>query len=243
MKKIFLKTLVGSLVISAILAIFIIITDFESSICSKILLSTLLIFPFSITGLCCSSIYEKPKLKAFSLIGIIINIIGCLLYLGVIWEILNVCIIFCENNDGLDIWQLLLTSTTLSTSFAHISLLLLINSQDKIVNIIKKTTIITSIILDLIILDGIWTQILQEAIWGKIILILIIIIVLGTIVCPIWHNLTKNQKKNLPNTEEYNNTIEATTKPKCPKCNYEIEDNWKFCPNCNNPIEPKEKQS
>lgn len=243
MKKIFLKTLVWSLVISAILAIFIIITDFESSICSKILLSTLLIFPFSITGLCCSSIYEKPKLKTFSLIGIIINIIGCLLYLGVIWDILDVCILFCEDHEGLNIWQLLFTSTTLSTSFAHISLLLLINSQDKIVNTIKKTTIITSIILDLIILDGIWTQILQEAIWGKIILILIIIIVLGTIVCPIWHNLTKNQKKVLLNNEETKNTIETITKQKCPQCNYEIEDNWKFCPNCNTPIEQNEKQS
>lgn len=243
MKKIFLKTLIWSLIISAVLSIIIIITNFESSICNKILLSTLLIFPFSITGLCCSSIYEKPKLKIFSLIGIIINIIGCLLYLGVIWDILTVCLIFCENQEGSNIWQLLFTSTILSTSLAHISLLLLINSQDKIVNTIKKLTIVASAFLDLIILDIIWTHFFQEEIWLKITLILIIIITLGTIVCPIWHNLTKNQKKELPKPKEINNIIEEPPKPKCPQCNYEIERNWKYCPNCNNQINQKEKQS
>lgn len=236
MKKIFLKTLVGSLVISALIAILFIITDFENDICAQILLTTFIIFPFSITGLCCSTIYEKDKLKTFSLIGIIINIIGCILYTGLIWGFFDACIFFCEDDNLFDIWELLLTSTTLATSFAHISLLLLISSKDKIVKFIQKATIILSSILDIIILDAIWTQLIDDEMWGSPILIIIILVVLGTIVCPILHSITKNQSK----TEK----VKTITK-KCPKCNYELKEEWKFCPNCNNQIiiEEKEKQS
>ena len=106
MKKIFLKTLIGSLIISAILAILVILFGFDSDWGIQTLFTTLVIFPFSITGLCCSSISENEKVKWFSYIGIATNIIGCLMYIGLIWGLLDICLIFCEEDTNLT-WNLL----------------------------------------------------------------------------------------------------------------------------------------
>lgn len=232
MKKIFLKTLIGSLILSAILAILVILFGFDSDWGLKTLFTTLIVFPFSITGLCCSSISENEKVKWFSYVGIATNIIGCLMYIGLIWEILDICIIFCEESTELT-WNLLSTFSTLSISFAHISTLLAINSTNKTVNISKKTTVIISVILDLLLLDGIWLNLIEyNEFTGKLVIILIILMVLGTVISPLLHKATKKQEQKATKEEPIKEEI-PTTKLKCPNCNFDIKDDWKFCPNCN----------
>lgn len=232
MKKIFLKTLIGSLILSAILAILVILFGFDSDWGLKTLFTTLIVFPFSITGLCCSSISENEKVKWFSYVGIATNIIGCLMYIALIWGILDICIIFCEESTELT-WNLLSTFSTLSISFAHISTLLAINSTNKTVNISKKTTVIISIILDLLLLDGIWLNLIEyNEFTGKLVIILIILMVLGTVISPLLHKATKKQEQKATKEEPIKEEI-PTTELKCPNCNFDIKDDWKFCPNCN----------
>lgn len=232
MKKIFLKTLIGSLILSAILAILVILFGFDSDWGLKTLFTTLVVFPFSITGLCCSSISENEKVKWFSYVGIATNIIGCLMYIALIWGILDICIIFCEESTELT-WNLLSTFSTLSISFAHISTLLAINSTNKTVNISKKTTIIISTILDLLLLDGIWLNLIEyNEFTGKLVIILIILMVLGTVISPLLHKATKKQEQKATKEEPIKEEI-PTTELKCPNCNFDIKDDWKFCPNCN----------
>ena len=232
MKKIFLKTLIGSLILSAILAILVILFGFDSDWGLKTLFTTLVVFPFSITGLCCSSISENEKVKWFSYVGIATNIIGCLMYIALIWGILDICIIFCEESTELT-WNLLSTFSTLSISFAHISTLLAINSTNKTVNISKKTTLIISAILDLLLLDGIWLNLIEyNEFTGKLVIILIILMVLGTVISPLLHKATKNQEQKATKEEPIKEEI-PTTELKCPNCNFDIKDDWKFCPNCN----------
>lgn len=230
MKKIFIKGIIGSLILSAIMAIFVVIFEPEGDWGFKILLTIFTVFPFSITGLCCASIFEKEKIKWFSTIGIIINVLTCLLYISLIWEIFDICLFFCKE-DTTFMWQLLGTTTLLSTSTAHISLILLINSKESLVKIVKTITIIISIIVDIIILDSFWFQILKNI--EKLTLSLIIIMILITILSPILHVLTKKQTKK---------EIQDMPKNKCPKCNLELEENWKFCPNCNNEIKSTQKK-
>lgn len=232
MKKIFLKTLIGSLILSAILAILVILFGFDSDWGLKTLFTTLIVFPFSITGLCCSSISENKKVKWFSYVGIATNIIGCLMYIGLIWGILDICIIFCEESTELT-WNLLSTFSTLSISFAHISTLLAINSTNKTVNISKKATVIISVILDLLLLDGIWLNLIEyNEFTGKLVIILIILMVLGTVISPLLHKATKKQEQKATKEEPIKEEI-PTTELKCPNCNFDIKDDWKFCPNCN----------
>lgn len=59
MKKTILKIVIISLCISALLAIFVILTGTLNEISEKILATTSLIFGFSISGLCCSTLYER----------------------------------------------------------------------------------------------------------------------------------------------------------------------------------------
>ena len=232
MKKIFLKTLIGSLILSAILAILVILFGFDSDWGIKTLFTTLIVFPFSITGLCCSSISENEKVKWFSYVGIATNIIGCLMYIGLIWGTLDICIIFCEESTELT-WNLLSTFSTLSISFAHISTLLAINSTNKTVNISKKATVIISVILDLLLLDGIWLNLIEyNEFTGKLVIILIILMVLGTVISPLLHKATKKQEQKATKEEPIKEEI-PTTELKCPNCNFDIKDDWKFCPNCN----------
>ena len=69
MKKVVLKTLIITFIINAILGISIIILNLWNDITSKILLTTVTIFGFSIPCLICSTNYEKAKNKLIPIIG------------------------------------------------------------------------------------------------------------------------------------------------------------------------------
>ena len=179
MKKNILKILIISLCISALIGIIIILTGKFGKLESKILLTTLSIFIFSIPSLCCSTIYDKDK--KLSKIGIIISILANIISILLIWKIIDRNIIIP--------WKFLITLILLSNSLGHISLLLLLNSN-KITKIVRNITITLSIIIDLILLLIIWFNI--EFISFRIILILIILITLGTITSPILNKIYKN---------------------------------------------------
>lgn len=186
MKKIVLKTLIFTFVISAILGISIIFLDLWNEVTSKILLSTCIIFGFSIPGLSCSTSYEKAKDKTFSAIGIITCFISCIYLLLLVWGFLDF-----DFFDDLN-WKFILSGILTSSSFGHICLLLLINSDEKIVNYFKNGTIIFSVIIDIMLLLQIFVEV--EISW-KLQSIIAILIVLGTIVTPLLNKL-----KNKPVT-------------------------------------------
>ena len=84
----------------------------------------------------------------------------------------------------------------LSSSFGHISLLLLIDSKEKIVNYFKNGTTILSVIMDILLMSMIFLEIEIE--W-KLFAIIAILIVLGTIVTPLLNKL--NNKANVAKTD------------------------------------------
>lgn len=180
MRKIILKTLIITFIISALLGISIILLDLWNDVTGKILLTTVTIFGFSIPGLACSTNYEKAKDKLIPTIGIITCFVSGIYFLLLFWEVLN----FDFFDDM--IWKLILTCILLSASFGHICLLLLINSTEKIVNLFKNSTIALSIIMDLLLLIVIFSE--TKLSW-KLLLIIAILIVLGTIVTPLLNKL------------------------------------------------------
>lgn len=185
MKRIILKTLIITFVISAILGISIIFLDLWNEITGKILASTLIIFGFSIPGLSCSTYYDKRKEKTFSLIGMTTCFIGAIYLLLLAWGFLDYDIL----NDLS--WRFVLSSILLSLSFGHMCLVLTIESNVKSVNYLKKGTLILSSLMDILLLLIIFIEV--ELSW-KLLSAIAILIVLGTIVTPLLNKL--NNKSN-----------------------------------------------
>lgn len=122
--------------------------------------------------------------------------VSCIYFLLLIWEIFNF--------DFLDnlLWKFVLTCILLSISFGHICLLLLINSTEKIVKIFRNGTITLSIIMDLFLLIEIFVE--TELNW-KLLSILAILMVLGTIVTPLLDKLNSrtNSSNSHTNDDKY----------------------------------------
>lgn len=122
-KKYFLRSLVAALAVSALIGIFIFLMGDFGETEVRLLLTTLTIGGFSLTGLCCATIHHRIPLKSFSIIGMIISAIGFFLSIGVIWEWIEI-----DN-----IWKLWIIFLILSIAIAHSSLLLqIIPSSDTI---------------------------------------------------------------------------------------------------------------
>ena len=187
LKKIILKTLISTFVISAILGILIIVLDLWNDLTINVLLSTIIIFGFSIPGLCCSTCYEKDNNKAISIIGITICIISCIYFLLLIWNILEF-----KFFDGLN-WKIVLSGILLSSSFGHVCLLLLVDSGNKNVINLKKCTIGLSMIMDVLLLAIV---LLDIEVSGKLLSILAILILLGTIILPLMNKLNNKSIDN-----------------------------------------------
>ena len=122
--------------------------------------------------------------------------VSCIYFLLLIWEIFNFD--FLENL----LWKFVLTCILLSISFGHICLLLLINSAEKIVKIFRNSTITLSIIMDLFLLIEIFVE--TELNW-KLLSILAILMVLGTIVTPLLDKLNSrtNSSNSHTNDDKY----------------------------------------
>lgn len=122
--------------------------------------------------------------------------VSCIYFLLLIWEIFNF--------DFLDnlLWKFVLTCILLSISFGHMCLLLLINSTEKIVKIFRNGTITLSIIMDLFLLIEIFVE--TELNW-KLLSILVILMVLGTIVTPLLDKLNSrtNSSNSHTNDDKY----------------------------------------
>lgn len=193
MKKAVLKLLVGSLCISALAGIIIILLGFYGKISSMVLGTTLTIFGFSITGLCSSTLYEKENLKLFSLIGMLTSFISCLYFICLVWGIIDFDFFEAIN------WKLIATTLLLPCSSAHISLILLINNKNKIVSNFRLTTVIFSVIIDVMLLLSIWNAFDVSELYVRLLWVLAILITLGTIVTPILNKVYKTNEPEASN--------------------------------------------
>ena len=180
MKKTILYTLIVTFCLSALLGIGIIVLDMWNDLTSRVLLTTVTIFGFSIPALCCSAIYGKEDKKILSIIGIAVCVLSGLHILLMIWEIIPDDLLFDDSN-----LKLMFSGIILSVSLGHLSLMNLIDNKDSVVNGVKLSTIGVSVILDCLLMMLIWVEDFDEVVAWQIYAIVAILIVLGTIVCPI----------------------------------------------------------
>lgn len=208
MKKGILYLLIATFSISALLGIGIIILDLWNELTLKVMLTTLTIFGFSVPALCCATLRDKTDEKVFPIIGIVTSIIGGLYTLLLLWEIIDYDF-FGET----DVYKWLIEFIILSASFGHISLMLLINSNDNTVLMTRNGTIIVSIALDFLLTFLIFIPDFEDLVVWQFYAILAILIVLGTIVTPILKKARNNLVVEPKKVEEpKNNTNNAKAK-------------------------------
>jgi hypothetical protein len=208
MKKGILYLLIATFSISALLGIGIIILDLWNELTLKVMLTTLTIFGFSVPALCCATLRDKTDEKVFPIIGIVTSIIGGLYTLLLLWEIIDY-----DFWGETDVYKWLIEFIILSASFGHISLMLLINSNDNTVLMTRNGTIIVSIALDFLLTFLIFIPDFEDLVVWQFYAILAILIVLGTIVTPILKKARNNLVVEPKKVEEpKNNTNNAKAK-------------------------------
>ncbi|MCK5267111.1 MAG: hypothetical protein KAR07_02995 [Spirochaetes bacterium] len=131
-RKIYLKILITSLSISALIGILTILLSPDSAVWRKVVLIAISAVGYSITGTCCSLLLEKRSFKHFSYTGIVISVAGFLLTL---WGILK----GADSIEDIALFKTILFSVLFSTSWFHNSLMLLIKPIHKFVSIARIT--------------------------------------------------------------------------------------------------------
>lgn len=176
-KKTFLITMIISLSISALIGIFVFLfLDFGETE-ARLLLSTLAIGGYSLTGLCCSVLYEKRKFIPLAIFGMIISVIGFIYTLSIIWEAIDFW------NVGS--WKALIILIVLAFSTAHSCLLLLIKSDKTIVNGTLSVTIIFISLVALMLIIMTLNELGLGEFSFRLLGVFAILDVLGTVVTPI----------------------------------------------------------
>lgn len=177
MRKLFLILLLASLGVSALLAIFVFLVGDFGDIELRILATTLTIGGYSLTGLCSSVLYARRKNIPLAISGMIASVLGFLITVGATWEIL----------DSDDVWRLVLLLAVLAFSIAHASLLLLVQSDKKIVNFSLKATIGLITIVGLMLIYLVLTDdfLATGDFYYRLLGVFAVLDVLGTIATPV----------------------------------------------------------
>lgn len=130
-RKLFLLTLIGSLTVTALIAIIIFLSGEFGDTQGKLLFTTLAVGVYSLTGLCCTSLYDKQRYTVPASLGLIASVAGFIIALFTIWG---------ERFTQTD-WRLTSTSLIVAVTFAHASLLLLINTAKRITQLVRALTL------------------------------------------------------------------------------------------------------
>jgi hypothetical protein len=183
-KKFFLTTLIGGLAVSALIGIVIFLIGDFGDIQVKILVTTLAVGGFSLTGLCSSTIVNRKSLEALAVAGMLISGLAFLSIFVGIWEII----------EFKDIWRGSVSLSILAVTIAHISLLLLVKPKsDLIKNFLFITILFISAVAAMLIIPVIGDM-EPEDFYFRLLGVFAIIDVLGTITIPILNTITTPEK-------------------------------------------------
>jgi len=186
-RSLFIKLLVGSLVIGSAISIFIFLFGEFGDTESKILGSIASLGFFSLLGLCSSIIYEGGKGRRLSEIGMITAAAAFALSMVAIWDMFDM--------DYLG--KPMIIAIVIAVAIAHAALLLRLNPQNDLVQKIRRATLVCVAILATLIILGVVFEFFDTNGYWRVIGVVAILDVLGTILVPILHHtLDKNSTAN-----------------------------------------------
>ena len=171
-KSYFLKSVVVALSISVLLAVYLFRLGEVGDTEIQLLVTSLTIDIYSITGLCSSTIHSRNGLKIFSRIGMLISVLGFLVTILSIWVF----------NYETDLRYIIIVFFIISLTISHISLLLQISP---VTNNIKYLLIVTFIFISIVgsmLIKLTLTEFKGSDLFLRLLGVFIILVVLGTIV-------------------------------------------------------------
>lgn len=180
-KKYFLRTLVIALAISAAIGIFIFLVGDFGEIEIRLLLTTLTIGGFSLTGLCSATIQGRNDLRLFSRAGMLTSVLGFAVTVGAIWELVNTE----------QVWKWILVLVILSIATAHISLLLLLRPRSNNIKYALTATVVCITLVALMLVKSTLSEFEESEFYFRLLGVFGILDVLGTIATPILNRIAK----------------------------------------------------
>lgn len=184
LRRFFLYLLIGSVTVSALIGIGVIVIGDFGELESKILLSTMTITATSILGLACGAYLESARGRIMPLVGIALAIVSAAMWIIVIWS-------WQETNDTFV--KALMSATLLAASCSHLSLLSLARLDKRFAwSLIASHAAVW--LLSAIVLYLIWlTPADFSELIGRTLGVLGIIIASLTVVTPVFHKLSLHE--------------------------------------------------
>jgi hypothetical protein len=175
-----LITLIASLVVCALVGIYIFIFGDWGETEMNVFGTTQVVAWFSLMGFCCSVHQNNPKLKWLSVVGILAAVIAFMLSVyAVWWEIQNVNYLL----------ETTITAIIVSFSLAHISLMLLVKPKTGLTKYSLIATIIFIVIVAGFLINGVFCDFELSETCMRLMGVFAILDVLGTITTPLLNKL------------------------------------------------------
>ena len=171
-KRFFLWALIVSLSLSALIGIIIFLFGKFGETEEKIITTTISIGVSSVTGLCCSTIFFKDKLKSLSITGMLASFAFLVIIVVTIWG----------NFKNHELEKYLGTSVILTITFSQSSLLLLAKNTNKLVRNVLIATLIFISVVAIMLLITLWNGKINNEFFYRLLGVFAILDVLGTIV-------------------------------------------------------------
>ena len=174
--------------LSAIIGIFSVLTGSFGKLQGIIFVTTISLGVYSLTGLCCVPMLERPELRALGVCGIAASILG-----GAFAMLTNfLLLVDFSFNDAFLILIGRFAFLIIAISIAHISLLMRITTNQPLVIITRRCTIAAIGVVALSLLSMLFSLDMIGEAWFLLI-IFGILDVAGTIGTPILHAIMKDQ--------------------------------------------------
>lgn len=184
LRRFFLYLLIGSVTVSAVIGIVVILIGNFGELETKILLTTMTITVTSILGLACGAYLETGRSKIMPLAGITLAVVSAVMWMFIIWS-------WQEANDTFV--KALMSATLLAASCSHLSLLSLAQLDKRFAwSLIAAHAAVWS--LSVIVLYLIWlTPPEPSELIARILGVLGIIIASLTVVTPVFYKLSTHE--------------------------------------------------
>ena len=186
-KRVFLIPLIVALTLSALVGIIVFIAGDFGDTEIRILLTTLAIAGYSLSGLCSTTILKKEPIRMLAYTGMVVAVMGFILAILGIWEIVGID----------DIWKLIMIFVISSFALAHISLLLTLWPQKLAIQYLLGLTIFFVMVVAIMLIDATLQEFNNDEIFFRLLGVVAILDVLGTIVTPILNRM-QIKKSNHP---------------------------------------------
>ena len=181
LRRVFLYTLIGSVGLSALIGIGVLLFGDFGEFEIRVLMTTLVVTVTSIFGLACGAYVETGRGKYLPMAGIVLSIVAALMSFLIIWDALDDSEIFIKS---------FLTSTMLAAACSHISLLSLAR-LDRRFSWTRLAAVVCVVLLCTILLYILWFEPAGESdVIYRVLGVLAILLASVTVVTPVLHKLS-----------------------------------------------------